>query len=176
MRRNPKSQNPEIVVNAATVPVREAWVFSTGLFGILLILLFAGRTAIAEPSAFASIQSVGAIQADAVQLDAVPNAPSPVVQKVASPVDEPVSRSLDSLLDIPGLTLFRSKAEITDESIAAAVNRGTNPDLKRLSGFRKKSTDLFNTERQVEIGNQELLVRLRVRAKARKAMSVEVKF
>ena len=176
MRRSPTSQNPEIVVKAAIVPVREASVFWAGLFGTLLILLFAGRAAFAESAAFVAIQSVAAIQGDAVQISTAPNGPNPGTQKLASPPDEPVSRSLDSLLDIPGLTLFRSEAEIADESIAAAVNRGTNPDLKRLSGFRKKSTDLFNTERQVEIGDQEMLVRLRVRAKARKAMSVEVKF
>ena len=36
--------------------------------------------------------------------------------------------------------------------------------------------DLFRTDGVLEIARREMLVRLRVRAKARRAMSVEVKF
>jgi hypothetical protein len=80
------------------------------------------------------------------------------------------------LLIVPQSALYLTDAELADESIAAMVERGTNADLIRRSNFRKKSMDLFRTDGVVEIARREMLVRLRVRAKARRAMSVEVKF
>ena len=68
------------------------------------------------------------------------------------------------------------KAETTDEVLAAAVAIGTDPDLEPLNPFRKRKQDLFLKERPVSIGRAEMLLRLRLRAKARKAMSVELKF
>ena len=67
-------------------------------------------------------------------------------------------------------------ARQTDAAIAAATARGHAKDLERPQPFRKKSTDLFRTQREVQIGNQEMLVRLRLRAKTRNAMSVELRF
>jgi hypothetical protein len=88
----------------------------------------------------------------------------------------PAARAIDPLLAIPGLTPFRSDAQRTDESLAAAVELGNNPDLEPVSKFRKRSTDLFRTEREVEIGQREMLLRLRLRAKTRRAVSVELRF
>ena len=67
-------------------------------------------------------------------------------------------------------------ARETDEAIAAAVSRGTAKELERPQPFRKKSNDLFRTQRAVQIGNQEMLVRLRLRPKTREVMSVEFRF
>jgi hypothetical protein len=83
---------------------------------------------------------------------------------------------LEDLIEIPRDSARRSGAQLTDDTIAAAVEAGTNPDLQRRSGFRKRSNDLFRTEREVEIGNQEMLLRLRLRAKSREAVSVELRF
>jgi hypothetical protein len=84
--------------------------------------------------------------------------------------------SLEALSEIPSDSTRQSEAQLTDDSIAAAVERGTNPDLEHRSGFRKRSQDLFRTEREIEIGNQEMLVRLRLRAKSRETVSVELRF
>ena len=96
--------------------------------------------------------------------------------RVSAPPPAAPAHALEDLIEIPDLVSTRSRAASTDETLAAAVAAGTNPDLVRPSGFRKKSSDLFRTEREVEIGNQEMLLRLRLRAKARKAVSVELRF
>jgi hypothetical protein len=64
----------------------------------------------------------------------------------------------------------------TDQALATAVEQGNDPDLERKSNFRKKKTDLFRTQRMVEIGQAQMLVRLRLRAKTRETMSIEVHF
>lgn len=84
-------------------------------------------------------------------------------------------RDLDALLAVRGGSTPIT-ARQTDAAIAAATARGHVKDLERPQPFRKKSTDLFRTQREVQIGNQEMLVRLRLRAKTRNAMSVEVRF
>lgn len=94
----------------------------------------------------------------------------------ASMTPTPTGRALDPLFAVPGLMPFRSDAQRTDESLAAAVEVGNNPDLEPVSKFRKRSTDLFRTEREVEIGQREMLLRLRLRAKTRRAVSVELRF
>ncbi len=82
---------------------------------------------------------------------------------------------LERLLAVPEQPI-RSEAQRTDDSLAAAVARGSTREFDRKSGFRKRSRDLFRTERQIEIGEQEMVVRLRLRAKRRETMSVEVRF
>lgn len=88
------------------------------------------------------------------------------------------SHTLEELLVVPTSRHndSRSDAERADESIAAAVELGSNPDFVRPSAFRKRSADLFRTEREVEIGEQAMLLRLRLRAKSRETMSVELRF
>ena len=84
-------------------------------------------------------------------------------------------RELDALLAVRG-GLAPATSSDTDAAIAAAAVRGNDKALERPNGFRKKNTDLFRTQRELQIGNQELLVRLRLRAKSRNAMSVELRF
>lgn len=84
-------------------------------------------------------------------------------------------RELDALLAVRG-GASRITPQQTDAAIAEAVALGRAKDLERKSGFRKKSTDLFRRQRAVQIGNQEMLVRLRLRAKTRDAMAVELRF
>jgi hypothetical protein len=67
-------------------------------------------------------------------------------------------------------------ARETDASIAAAVARGNDKKLERPNPFRKKSSDLFRSQRQIQIGDEEMVMRLRVRPKTRNAMSVEFRF
>jgi len=105
-------------------------------------------------------------------------APPAAMMSGADPVppSSPSPRSLETLLVVPHHHDHRSDAEIADAEIAAAVERGTNPDLTKKSAFRKRNLDLFRTEREVEIGEQEMLLRLRLRAKSRETMSVELRF
>jgi len=85
------------------------------------------------------------------------------------------TRSLEDLL-LVRTRAPQARVPSTDETIAAAVAEGSQPDLEHPDPFRKRSTDLFRTEREVEIGNQEMLLRLRLRAKSRETMSVELRF
>jgi hypothetical protein len=99
----------------------------------------------------------------------------PVVDAAAAP-PAALADPLEEFFEVPGLWSTRTKAQATDDALAAAVAEGSRKDLKRKSGFRKRSTDLFRAERQVEIGDKEMRVRLRLRAKQREAVRVEVKF
>ncbi len=128
-----------------------------GLGSMLLAASLATASGAAEPS---TLQA----QVPVLTVAAVSAAPGPA------------ARAIDPLFVIPGLTPFRSDAQRTDESLAAAVELGNNPDLEPVSKFRKRSTDLFRTEREVEIGQREMLLRLRLRAKTRRAVSVELRF
>ncbi len=163
MRYNAAGQNAEIVARAIGGPARNASIFLMGVLGALFVLLLSSRAVLAEPAALAPLSD----------LVTEPTLVAIEIESHASPF---VAWSLDALLEIPDLTPLLSRAEITDEALAAAVELGTNPDLQRLSGFRKRSQDLFRTERPVEIGKQEMLLRLRLRAKKRNAMSVELRF
>lgn len=49
-------------------------------------------------------------------------------------------------------------------------------DVVRKSGFRKRSTDLFRAQRNLHLGHQDVQLRLRLRAKSRNAISVELRF
>lgn len=95
---------------------------------------------------------------------------------VSPPNEERLPTSLVKLLRVPQFGASSWQALTTDELLAAAVATGTNADLEPLNPFRKRKRDLFVSERPVSIGNTEMLLRLRVRAKARRAMSVELRF
>ena len=88
---------------------------------------------------------------------------------------ESAPRSIDDLLSVPDSD-FIWDGDATDEDLAAAVTLGNDPDLERRNPFRKHSFDLFRSEHPLVIGQKEMVVRFRVRAKQRKAMSVELKF
>jgi hypothetical protein len=161
MRRDTANQDLEVAAKTATAPVRGIWMSSFAILGIILSHLLVPSIASAEATALDPRVVVSAALL-AVHLDL--------------PVAPPARNLMRELLIVPQSALYLTDAELADESIAAMVERGTNADLIRRSNFRKKSMDLFRTDGVVEIARREMLVRLRVRAKARRAMSVEVKF
>ncbi len=112
---------------------------------------------------------------DAADAPAVPGA-AKVAVDVPPGAGDPSRAALAELLFVRGPGVGSWKPQTTDEVLAAAVANGPNPDLEPRNPFRKRSRDLFRTERPVSIGNAELLLRLRLRAKTRKAVSVELRF
>jgi hypothetical protein len=102
-------------------------------------------------------------------------AQTPVLDAAAAP-PAPMAHPLEELFEVPGLWSSRTTAQATDEALAAAVAEGSRKDLERESGFRKRNTDIFRAEREVEIGDKEMRLRLRLRAKQREAVRVELKF
>jgi hypothetical protein len=83
---------------------------------------------------------------------------------------------LAALLSVPVIAARPTPAQLADARIAEAVALGTRPELERKSGFRKRKFDLFRAERPVEIGEQQMVLRLRVRPKKRETMKVELRF
>jgi hypothetical protein len=90
----------------------------------------------------------------------------------------PAATGLDARLPIGTRRGWRSAPRITDAAIADAIaRRGADRSPARATtGFRHRSSDLFRSDHPVEIGEQEMLLRLRLRAKARETMSVELHF
>jgi hypothetical protein len=84
-------------------------------------------------------------------------------------------REIEALLAVRGGLAPVTPRE-TDAANVAAAERGHDKALERPKAFRKKNTDLFRTQREVQIGDQEMQVRLRLRAKSRNAVSVELRF
>jgi hypothetical protein len=162
---------------------------------ILLLLLLAAPAAMAEtprsinldglapPAAMALVALAVEIPAEIPDQVARPDSP-PVDTVHADPPDYPVAldRSelepsiLAPLLRLRSSTTRPPPTRSTDELIAAAVGLGTNPDLEPRNPFRKRRRDLFRAERPVSIGNMDMMVRLRLRAKARRAMSIEFRY
>ena len=62
------------------------------------------------------------------------------------------------------------------DAMTASFTRQPGEQVVKPSGFRKRSADLFRAQRDVKIGHQEMQVRLRLRAKSRNAISVELRF
>lgn len=90
---------------------------------------------------------------------------------------QPSSVALEELLSMrnPGSNQWPYTS--ADEVLAIAVANGSNPDLEPRNPFRKRSTDLFRTNFvPVSVGRAEMLMRFRLRAKSRNAVSVEVRF
>lgn len=161
----------------ATLPARptgweaELRLASNGLAAATLVaLLVCGPCeALAEPGSSIPARqeaSLAALAAPIAVADIAPPRPR------SSP-----RREIDALLAVrraqPGV---RAREQATDEAIASAVERGNPRELERPKPFRKKSNDLFRSEREIQIGDEEMLVRLRLRAKTRNAMSVELRF
>jgi hypothetical protein len=94
------------------------------------------------------------------------------------PADEdPSIADLEEFLFTSNFGSSSWKPATVDEALAIAVAKGSGPELKRRNPFRKRSRDLFRTDfRQVKVGRAEMLMRLRLRAKSRNAISVEVRF
>lgn len=119
----------------------------------------------------------GLALANDANLAAVAGATPPILQPGSATDPSMIRRvqELDALLAVrggrPGIT-----ARQTDEALAAAVARGSARDLEKRSGFKRHSDDLFRTQRALQVGDQEMLLRLRLRAKKRDTMSVELRF
>jgi hypothetical protein len=84
-------------------------------------------------------------------------------------------RPLDALLTVPD-PIFIWHGDSTDADLAYAVTLGNDPDLEKRSSFRKHNFDLFRTERPIVVGQSEMLLRFRVRAKSKNTMSIELRF
>ena len=132
----------------------------------------APRLRAAQPTLLGAAVLMAALLAGAPAVQAEPPAAPPTRILI---LDES-NGGLETLLSVPTSATERTIAQITDDDLADAVARGSRPDLEPVSGFRKRSNDLFRTERPVEIGQQEMVLRLRLRAKRRETMSVELRF
>ncbi len=162
-----------------------------GLAGMILVLLMGARAVLAEPddSLEGAIPHVASPPPTAITLstdsaDSSDNAADAfaAAEDANAAVDVPPEArdrsrvALAELLFVRSLGVSSWMPKTTDEVLAAAVAKGTNPDLEPLSPFRKRNRDLFRTERPVSIGNAEMLLRLRLRAQSRRAVSVELHF
>ena len=107
-----------------------------------------------------------------------PASPAPAggVVEEPIPVSSTDSRNLDTLLLLPTAGGGPTAAERTDAYLAAEVASRGGDQQVATARFRKRSVDLFRHERAVEVGEQEMLLRLRLRAKTRETMSVELRF
>ncbi|MGB0620605.1 MAG: hypothetical protein ACPGVZ_14170 [Myxococcota bacterium] len=108
--------------------------------------------------------------------DPASSAPADGVVEEPIPVSTTDSRNLDVLLVLPTAGDGPTAAERTDAYLAAEVASRGGDQQVATAGFRKRSVDLFRHERAVEVGEQEMLLRLRLRAKTRETMSVELRF
>ncbi len=142
---------------------------------LVVILLCATREGFAQTGA----------ASDRVREDAAPDQPRfdllgrrpslPAERPAASVARQQGSRELEALLAVRSGSAPIT-ARQTDEAIVAAAARGLAKELEKPQPFRRKNTDLFRTQRAVQLGNQEMLLRLRLRANTRNAMSVELRF
>jgi hypothetical protein len=177
-----------------------------GLLGMLLVLLLGARAGLADtsdslvlamalgsvpsPAAIAfsvgGVDGVGGTDTDrserAEGLDAATDEQLVIeggaeVDVALPPAEEPSGILPEELFFTSSLGARPWRRLTTDEALAVAVSHGTNPDLKSRNPFRKRSSDLFKTNfRQIKIGRAEMLMRLRLRAKASEAISVELRF
>ncbi len=149
-------------------------------FGPVLLLIsclvFASE-APAEPVGARSAPDVVPVAAPAAR---VPSASPPAALAIDSapgvPLEDATGPPLAELLVLRARGGSEFRPQTADEVLTVAVARGPTPELEPKKPFRKRSLDLFRTERRVEIGNSEMLVRLRLRAKRRETMSVELRF
>ena len=158
------ARDGEVLVEATTRSADLGWLGLTALTAstVFLMALFLSRPSLAEPAP--------------IGFGSNPE-PSMAVEVAEAPSFE----TLELLLAVPVLAVpahhdVRSEAEWTDEFLAVVIEQGLPDSLARPSAFRKRNLDLFRTEREIEIGRQEMLVRLRLRAKSRETMSVEFRF
>jgi len=123
------------------------------------------------------IASILALAGPAVADPASPDpGPDPTLANAAMPISPAGLRSLEALLSVPPVRDERTAAERTDVYLAEAVARRGGDTRISTPGFKKRSIDLFRAERPVEVGQQEMLLRLRLRAKSRETMSVELRY
>jgi hypothetical protein len=134
------------------------------------------------------------VRAETLQLDAMPAAGATTErsQLVTPPVDMhlPQTGMAEARSSIPG-ERWKVGPGVPDTAIADAISRrdgdtaltdalagrGGDPTARRSAkGFQARSADLFRSDHPVEIGEQAMLLRLRLRARTRETMSVELRF
>jgi len=150
----------------------------------------------APPAAVTFSVSAPADHADRTDSAAAPDSAAAQPDRPEEALDMPVARedtdeavsnppaageasvaALEELLFMSNFGARSWKPTTVDEALAIAVANGSGPDLERPNPFRKRSRDIFKTNfRRVTIGKAEMLMRLRLRAKMRKAISLEVRF
>lgn len=158
-----------------------------------LALMFASRAALAEPhdlalhaprvtapAALAPIpdEEEASLFGSSSFPEATPELTAPPAIETQAAAKAPLSgpvHELDDLLAVRATPVAHLSAK-TDATIAAAVAEGSRPDLEKKKPFRKKNFDLFRTEHEVQIMRNDMLLRLRLRAKSRETMSVELRF
>ena len=176
MKRQETAYNfDEPSISVAAEPLRDPRGVLIGLLGMLLITFLAARTALAEP---ADLPDVAAAPPPTAVEFTADNTLEALEEQTPLVADSPtaVERSLEELLFVRSVGKASWKPRSTDELLAVAVANGTNADLEPLNPFRKRGRDLFRTERPLSIGNADMMVRLRLRAKAKRAVSVELRF
>ena len=203
MRRETAGLLPRPTATAVARPTMlDPWIGLVALLGVILALLGA-RMGFAEPAdsldratphvaapppasvIFSADSSDIAINTEIANVADISNeaadAPAPPEDAIAAgdvppAAGEPARTTLEELLFVRRFGASSWKPQTTDEVLAAALANGSNPDLERPNPFRKRSRDLLRLERPVSIGDADMLLRLRLRAKASEAMSVELRF
>lgn len=134
------------------------------------------------PSAFRSLTASVLLLAGPMLLAAIPASAesahrTDLGERIAlseNPVDVGL-RPLDALLTVPD-PIYIWHGDTTDSDLAYAVTLGNDPDLEKRNPFRKHNFDLFRTEHPLVVGQSEMLLRFRLRAKSKNMMSLELKF
>ena len=140
-----------------------------------------------------SLLAVG-VRAETLPPDAMPAAGATAERSrlVTPPVDMhlPQTGMAEARSSIPG-ERWKVGPGVPDTAIADAISgrggdtalvdalagRGGDPTARRSAkGFQARSSDLFRSDHPVEIGEQAMLLRLRLRARTRETMSVELRF
>lgn len=168
-----------------------------GLVGMILVLLVGPPgTGLAEPaneldgavfdlallvtkSVTSSVDGTQVDRGSAESADASerPGHPAPADDLLPGTRDAARAALPEPLFSLrPGANLWRPQTQTTDEILAATLAGGSNPDLERPNPFRKRSRDLFRTERPVSIGDADMVLRLRLRARINRAVAVELRF
>lgn len=193
MRHETAAKSSRVPIESGPRPAHERVAGLSFTVAAWVALMLASGSALAEPAPRPASPDPAAVAALARTSDdrdlPIAHATGLDALLALSPGDEPWTdvpglslqgyedeATLADLLAVPGLSAMLSEAETADQAIALAVERGTNPDLEPKKPFRKRNVDLFRTERPVEIGRQEMIVRLRLRAKLKRAISVQLKF
>jgi hypothetical protein len=161
-------------VTAMARPVFDIRGAGVGSLGMLLVLFLCGRAALAEPADLPNVAVAPPAAVSFIDADSPPEPQSVLV--VEPPAVERVQTDLGELLYVRDGVIGLWRPQTDDEVLAIAVAGGNNPDLEPRNPFRKRNVDLFRAERPVTIGRKDMVVRLRMRAKLKRAVSVEFRF
>ncbi len=167
-----------LLLGARMLPAETAAGLNAAMPGVAIAPAEAAPTTSLDGSVGVEVAGmIEIVDSSDLAVDAVEALDDTSVAVDVSPESRDASRAaLADVLFVRGLGPSSWRPRTTDEILAAAIARGTNRDLEPLNAFRKRSRDLFRTERPVSIGNAEMLLRLRLRAKAKRAVSVELRF